>query len=369
GTILLEVDTLGKELSLDEKEVLKDVEDTEREIEEYLRLENELGEFSELEGEEENPNEVLSVPIDSLSGESYELSIELDTPIDTLDGEEALALAELYGELSEAQELGFFKKLFRKIRKAFKKVVRFIKRKPLKALIIGSAVVGGTALAHKYGLFSKAKAWLRNKYIGFRNWLRWKKWQIRRALVRMRWLAKVRKLKRKHPRTWFSRLKRYWRRRIILRIKNQLNRYWQLWRRRRKRIYLNAYRRLLKGYRRLIGRRTRTMPLWIQPFSWRRIRRPVRIWRRPIRRPVRAYRHPVRPKRTPSKPIPAIMPIRTHQRTATTTVIRRTQTYRPIPKTVTPTPMTPAQNKGLQDALMPLMLFTGGFMLFRMLRG
>ncbi|RUM32965.1 MAG: hypothetical protein DSY42_00140 [Aquifex sp.] len=356
GTILLEVDTLGKELSLDEKEVLKDVEDTEREIEEYLRLENELGEFSELEGEEENPNEVLSVPIDSLSGESYELSFELDTPIDTLDGEEALALAELYGELSEAQELGFFKKLFRKVRKTFKKVGRFIRRKPLKAAIIAGAVIGGGALAYKYGLLSKAKAWLLAKGRALSNWARYKKWQIRRALVRRRWLARVKKLQKKHPRTWFSRLRSAWRKGIILRTKTQARRYFNLWRRTRKRIYLNAYRRLIRAYRRLIGRR--------------RIRRPVRIGRRPIRRPVRAYRPPVRSMKRPTKPVPAIMPVRSHQRTANTTVRKRTVPSTPKPpKPVSPAPATPTQDKGLQNALMPLMLFTGGFMLFRMLRG
>lgn len=347
----LEVDTLGKELSVDEKEVLRDVEDTEKEIEEYLRFENEL---SELEGEEEeNPNEVFTIPVDSLSGESYELSIELDTQIDNpLSGEEAQILAELYGELAEAQELGFLKKVFKKIKKAFRKLGRFIRRKPLKAAIITSAVIGAGALAYKHGLFSKAKAWLLKKKRAFSNWLRWKKWQIRRALVRRRWITRVRKLKKKHPKTWFSKLKRYWRRRIILRTRNQLNRYLKLWRRTRKRIYLNAYRRLLKAHRRLIRDVRRPIRRAVRRPIRRVVRRPIRrAVRRPIRRVVR------RAVRRAKKPIPAIMPVKTQQRRVATAI------RKPVPST----PKT--QNKELQEALMPLVLFTGGFMLFRMLRG
>ena len=230
-------------------ELEKELTEELRELEEVENL------IDELEGELEDERAVITLAVDSLGEEDYEISLELDEDPEDMDEEDLELMAELYGELAEAQELGFIKKLFRKIKKGFKKIWR---KKWLRTAVITAGVIGAGALAYKFsprfrGLVQRGIFKAKQKWWAFRRWTIAQKWRIKRWWARRKWLSRVRKLQKKEPRSWWSKLKRANRLRIAYRARARAKKYLSLYKETKDNRYLNLFKRWQRAYKRLMA--------------------------------------------------------------------------------------------------------------------
>ncbi len=327
-------------------EELKELEELEKELKE-LEEPDTLGEEDAEEG-----NEIFSIPVDSLSGETYELTLSMEEPEEE-DEEELELTAEFFGELAEAQELGFIKKIFRKIKRGFKKLWR---KKWVRAALIAGAVVGAGAL-YKFSpafkaFVKKAVFKTKQKWWGFKNWLRAKKWRVKRWWYRRRWLARVRKLRKRHPRSWWRRLQKARRLALAYKAKARARRYLRLFRKTRKPFYLRLYRRWLRAYRRLIRPRHRPVrPAVIRPA--------VRTFVRPQTSLIRLQ--------TPRIRTPVIRRPRTG--TVTPYLREKIRLRTPQIRTNVPKLRIQTQKQQLNNVLAPLFIVGGALTLMRLMRG
>ncbi len=292
-------------------ELEKELTEELRELEEVEDLIDELG--GEL-GEEKT---IITLSVDSFGSEDYEISLELDEDPEDMDEEDLELMAEFYGELAEAQELGFIKKLFRKIKKGFKKIWR---KKWLRTAVITAGVVGAGALAYKFspafrGVIQRGIFKAKQKWWAFRRWTTAQKWRIKRWWRRRRWLSRVRKLQKKEPRSWWSRLKKANRLRIAYKAEARAKKYLSLYRKTGDNRYLNLFKRWQRAYKRLM---------------------------------------------TPERP----------EKGSITTFRERIKLQTPQVRANIPRlNIQQQQQAGLQKALMPLLLVGGGLTLLRFMRG
>ncbi len=326
-----------------EDELIDELSELEEIEEELNSLDNEEEYYEDYEGDEVEEmegedKEFVSLPVDSFGEENFEISLTLDEDPEDMDEEELELMSELYGELAEAQELGFLKRIFKRVRKAVRKVWR--KKWFRTAVAIGATV--GSPFITTYIPNPRLKTAIRRrvfkvkrKWWAFRRWTSTKKWRVKRWIARRRWLTKVRKLRRKHPRSWWRRLKRANRLKIAYRARARTKRYLvlarryrNLWRRTKRRSYLNLYRKYINLYNR-----------WYRTLL-KAVRKPIRRVRRAIRK----------------KPI-KIQPVRRTRR------VKRTPQTKP-----STSPISRQQQADLQQALMPLLLVGGGLTLIRLLR-